>query len=252
MTKKTASAFATLLSVAAATAQSPDLTEPHRVLELQAKLHHVQGIDVEGNLLWVSSVDRETKRGFLHLFDRKSGKRIREVEVQDGDRFHPGGIALDGNAIWVPVAEYRRASTTVIQKRDKRTLELIASFPVADHIGCVAAGGGNLIGGNWDSRDLYSWTRDGRQLDRRPNPSKTSYQDLKWRGSFLIGSGPTGRDTGAVEWLRWPTLDLHYRLTLNTTDRNVRYTNEGMTIRGHTLYLLPEDGPSRLFSFRLP
>jgi hypothetical protein len=32
----------------------------------------------------------------------------------------------------------------------------------------------------------------------------------------------------------------------------VPYTNEGMTIRGGSLYLLPEDERSRLFRFKLP
>ena len=101
--------------------------------------HHVQGIDVEGGILWVTSVDRATRAGFLARHDLASGRRLASVEVHDGERFHPGGIQLDGDFVWVPVAEYRRASSAWIQKRDKATLALVAQFEVADHIGCVAA-----------------------------------------------------------------------------------------------------------------
>src|SRR5690349_16984150 len=85
---------------------------------LLGETHHVQGIDVNGPTLWVSSVDTRSKRGLLFVFDRTTGKMHHSVEVQSGERYHPGGISLDGNSIWVPVAEYRRASTSSIQKRD--------------------------------------------------------------------------------------------------------------------------------------
>ncbi len=242
-----------LLATAIATAQGPiSLEHPAAVVALQGNLAHVQGIDIEGHLLWVSSVDRETRRGFLDVFDARAGTRIRHVEVQDGERFHPGGISLDGDAVWIPVAEYKRASSSVIQKRDKRTLALLASFPVADHIGCIAAGRGRLIGGNWDSRELYEWDMSGKFLNRVTNPSKTSHQDMKRRGNYLVASGPTGPLAGLVEWMEWPSLRVVRSLRVGKTDRDIRYANEGMTVRGRRLYFLPEDGPSRLFLFRLP
>src|SRR5688572_6617490 len=120
------------------------------IVALEAALDHVQGIDVEGEALWVSSVDRQAKRGFLHLFDCKSGRLKAQVSVERGIRYHPGGIARDGDSIWVPVAEYVRESTTLVQRRDKRTLALVSEFEVPDHIGCIAADK-TLVGGNWDS-----------------------------------------------------------------------------------------------------
>jgi hypothetical protein len=32
---------------------------------------------------------------------------IRAVEVQQGERFHPGGIAADAESVRIPVAQYR-------------------------------------------------------------------------------------------------------------------------------------------------
>jgi hypothetical protein len=50
-------------------------------LPLQATLHHVQGIDVEGGILWVSSVDRAAQKGYLSRFDLARGKLLKQVEV---------------------------------------------------------------------------------------------------------------------------------------------------------------------------
>ena len=164
--------------------------------------HHVQGIDVEGGILWVTSVDRATRAGFLARYDLSSGRRLTRVELHDGERFHPGGIQIDGDFVWVPVAEYRRASSTWIQKRDKATLALVAQFEVADHIGCVAAADGVVWGGNWDSTHLYRWRSDGTPIDNRANLTGTRYQDIKLVDGHLVASGLVGRtkarSTGSI------------------------------------------------------
>src|SRR5262249_8287531 len=155
-------------------------------------------------------------------------------------------------------AEYRRSSTAVIQRRDKRTLKLISSFTVDDHIGCIAATRGRLVAGNWDSRDLYQWDFAGRPIawtpggsNKRANPSAAGYQDMKFRGRLLIAWGVTSREEGVVDQLEWPSLRVVEQTRLGKTDKGVRYMNEGMTVRGKSLFLLPEDGPSRLFEFTL-
>ena len=56
---------------------------------------------------------------------------------------------------------------------------------------------------------------------------------------------------GAVDWLEWPSLRLERRVHAGKTDRGVPYTNEGMAVREDRVFLLPEDGPSRLFEFRV-
>ncbi|MBY0507357.1 MAG: hypothetical protein K2X03_25810 [Bryobacteraceae bacterium] len=219
---------------------------------LQTDVHHVQGIDVEGGVLWVSSVDKRALKGYLSRFDVRTGKLLAQVEVQEGARFHPGGLTLDGDSVWIPVAEYDRDGPTTMQRRDKKTLALRGQFPVEDHIGCVAAGTDGLIGGNWDSKVLYRWTRAGVELSRTPNPGRTSYQDLKLVRGELLGSGNVSAREGAVEWLRLPDFQLLKRLEAGATDRGVPYTHEGMTLRNGRLYLLPEDAPSRLFTFVAP
>jgi outer membrane protein assembly factor BamB len=222
------------------------------VVLVEGPSHHVQGIDVEGGILWVTSVDRTTRTGFLTRYDVSSGRRLVSVEIHDGARFHPGGLQIDGDSVWVPVAEYRRDSSTWIERRDKVTLALLARFEVADHIGCVAVADGVIWGGNWDSRHLYRWRLDGTLIDKRTNPTGSKYQDIKIVDGLLVASGLGGPDKGAIDWVDPTTLAVTRRIVTGATDRGVPYTNEGMTVRGESLYLLPEDDPSRLFHYRLP
>jgi hypothetical protein len=224
-----------------------------KTIELKGTTHHVQGIDLdaEGTRLWVTSVDRAAKKGYLHEFSLPSGELRRTVEVGVGERFHPGGIALDGESLWIPVAEYRRDSSATIQRRNARTLELEGQFEVADHIGCVAAGAEGLIGGNWDSRIFYVWDRSGKLLRKVENPTPNGYQDLKFAGGQLVGGGLLPGKVGAIDWMEWPSLKLVKRMEAGKTSRDVPFTNEGMAVRGDRLWLLPEDGPSRLFEFGL-
>jgi hypothetical protein len=51
--------------------------------------------------------------------------------------------------------------------------------------------------------------------------------------------------------MEWPSLKLVKRMEAGKTNRGVPFTNEGMAVGAGRLWLLPEDGPSRLFEFRL-
>jgi Family of unknown function (DUF6454) len=231
--------------------QSLDELPLLRVIELKGRTHHVQGIEADGDRLWVTSVDRGAKSGYLQEFSMPEGRLLREVTVQDGPRYHPGGISGAGESLWIPLAEYKANSTSVIQKRSKRTLGIEQQFAVQDHIGCIAVRENTLVGGNWDSRDLYFWNSDGAPLRKVPNPTRTSFQDMKVIDAMLIGSGTSPGGLGAIEWLDLTTLKSIKRITVGKTDRDASFTREGMLIRGDELMLLPEDDPSRLFVFRL-
>lgn len=219
------------------------------VTQLENKTHHVQGIVVDGANLWVSSVSKDA--GFLHKFELKTGKHLATVEIHEGKRFHPGGMDRDGDSLWVPVAEYRRLSSASLLRIDTRSLQVTSRFSVNDHIGCVAVAGNRLIGGNWDTREFYYWNHAGKLLDKKPNPGKVAYQDLKYSEGMLLASGNLSGDEGAIDWLDPDSLQLKKRVLSGKTDRGVRFTNEGMAVVDGKLYLLPEDGPSRLFVFQL-
>jgi Family of unknown function (DUF6454) len=247
--------FAFLAGASLLRAQSgelPDLRTPSKILALQGTTAHVQGIDTDGQLLWVSSVDRPSRKGFLAEYSLADGRLLRRVEVQDGDRFHAGGLAADADSLWIPVAEYRATSTALIQRRSKRTLAVESQFAVDDHIGCVAVTPQQIIGGNWDSRDFYFWDHSGKLLDKRPSNTGNSYQDLKFASGRLIASGTLAGHKGAVDSLELPSLKLNRRLTTGDTDTGVPFTREAMTLHGNQLWFLPEDGASRLMMFDLP
>jgi hypothetical protein len=222
------------------------LPAPQRVIPLDAALDHVQGIDTDGRLLWVSEVDRKARKGRLHEFDLATGRLTRSVDVTQGKQYHPGGIATDESSIWVPVAEYRAQSSSTILRLSKKDLSVLSEFGVADHIGAIAVEGERLYGANWDAKLLYEWPSG----KTHANPTGTRFQDMKVVGGELIAAG-LREGGGAIEWLSLPDFRFVRRNEVGRTDRGVVYTNEGMAIRDGKLYLLPEDGPSRLFVFEL-
>lgn len=221
-------------------------------------LFHVQGLALDRAHVWATSVDRAGQRGYLHLFDRASGRLLRRIDLTDGQRYHVGGISLSGTSLWVPVAEMRPDSSAVLLELDAATLQVRRRIPVADHIGCIAASGGRLVAGNWDSRLLYVIDPHGAAAIRAlPNPSATHFQDMKFVGSQLIAAGNRGWLDGTVDWIEWPSLRVRRSLRagfvgpVRPFGRGGPWTGEGMAIEGQDLYLLPEDGPGRLYHFRL-
>lgn len=249
-------AFAAILAGAYAPGAPPSPPESLagwklvRTLPLRGRTYHVQGVDTDSRHVWVTSCDRDARKAWLHQFSLASGALERAVEITDGARYHPGGIDTDAHSLWVPVAEYRPNSTAVIERLNKRTLQVEFRFSVPDHIGCVAATPGTLAGGNWDSKQFYVWDRRGKLLRTVANPSYNNYQDMKFVSPFLIASGLfPGRAEGAVDWIEWPGLTLARRLPAGANGQGVPYTREGMSFRGNRLLFVPEDGPSRLFVF---
>lgn len=215
-------------------------------MPLEGELFHVQGLALQGTRMWMTSVDRLSRRGYLHQIDRATGRVVRRIELTDGARYHPGGISIDGRSLWVPVAELRADSSAVLVEIDTDTLRVRRRIHVADHLGCVAAHGRWLVAGNWDSRAFYVIDRDDPAHPRVvPNTSGTRYQDIKFVGGQLVASGPRTWWNGSVDWLDWPALTVRRSLEAG------RYTAEGMAVEGRDLYLAPEDGAGRVFRFRL-
>jgi Family of unknown function (DUF6454) len=249
------------LSVAAAPDHFDGAIEQARLvgaLKLEGELFHVQGLELDGRRIWVTSVDEKNRRAYIHEFDRRTGKLRRRLELTDGAKYHPGGISMSGGSIWVPVAELRPNSTTVLVEIDANSLRIRRKIHVADHLGCVAASGSTLVAGNWDSKLLYIFDlNDTARVRIVPNPSPTHYQDMKFVDGQLVAGGSLTLWSGAVDWIDWPSMELRRTLRagaigpVRPLGRGGPYTGEGMAIEGRDLYVVPEDGPSRLFHFRL-
>jgi hypothetical protein len=156
------------------------------------------------------------------------------------------------------VAELKPNSSAVLVEIDADSLQIRRKIRVADHLGCVAASGSTLVAGNWDSELLYIFDLNNNARARVvPNPSGTRYQDMKFVDGQLVASGSLTLWSGTVDWIDWPSLKLSRTLRAGAVGpvrpfgRGGPYTGEGMAIEGRELYVLPEDGPSRLFHFRL-
>ena len=150
--------------------------------------------------------DRDTGAGVGHLFkiDMK-GNLIADITLGEGSIYHPGGIDYDGKYIWVPVAEYRPNSRSIVYRVDPETMKAEEMFRFADHVGGVVhdTDSKSLHGVSWGSRRFYRWALDanGKPTNASEAPEKLrtlntshylDYQDCKYAGkSRMLCSGVT-------------------------------------------------------------
>jgi hypothetical protein len=211
-----------------AVAQSPDSrsTTAERVMKLtrdsvwspvaavpiKFTTHHPQGMVKIGDTYFVSSVeikvrtrrfpqpvdgyDRDTGEGAGHLFKIDgAGHLAADLRLGEASIYHPGGIDYDGTNLWVPVAEYRPDSRSIIYRVDPLTWRATEMFRFADHIGGLVYNpdDNTLHGVSWGSRRFYRWTldKDGRVTNAGTPPEKLrtlntsfylDYQDCKYAG----------------------------------------------------------------------
>jgi len=196
--------------------------KPVEAVPINFTTHHPQGMVKIGDALFVSSVeikeatkrfpqpvdgyDRDTGAGVGHLFkiDMK-GNLVGEITLGEDTVYHPGGIDYDGKYIWVPVAEYRPNSRSIIYRVDPETMKAEEMFRFADHVGGLVhdTDDNSLHGVSWGSRRFYRWTLDseGKPTNgneppedlRRLNTSHyLDYQDCKYAGDHrMLCSGVT-------------------------------------------------------------
>src|SRR5262250_1453505 len=98
---------------------------------------HPQGMVKIGDSLFVSSVEVQEAaerrpsdgerigpgKGVGHLIKHdRSGRLLADLHLGEGAIYHPGGIDFDGASIWVPVAEYRPDSRSIVYRVDPARL----------------------------------------------------------------------------------------------------------------------------------
>jgi hypothetical protein len=155
---------------------------------------HPQGMVRIGDTFLVSSVDKDGRAGHLFKIDA-GGRLLGDLSLGEGDIYHPGGIDYDGRYLWVPVAEYRPDSRSIVYRVDPTTMKAVEVFRFADHIGAIVhnTDEDTLHGVSWGSRRFYRWPlgKDGRITNaatapealRTLNPSHyVDYQDCKYVG----------------------------------------------------------------------
>jgi uncharacterized protein DUF6454 len=175
--------------------------KPAGAIPVRFETFHPQGMVRIGQEFFVSAVevrrapafhpraqgghDRDAGAGVGHLFRISAdGALLGDLVLGEGDAYHPGGLDYDGQSIWVPVAEYRPDSHTIVYRVDPKTMTATEAFRVADHIGALARDGqsGRLHGVSWGARRFYDWTLDahGRPLGpARVSPNRSSYIDYQ-------------------------------------------------------------------------
>lgn len=122
----------------------------------------------------VDGYDRTPGRGQGHVFVTDAdGAALGRVSVGEGTIYHPGGIDFDGESLWVPTAEYRPDSHSIVYRVDPDTLEVREAFRFDDHIGGIVRDrhSGLLHAVTWGSRRLLTFTVDGKLTHRVENKS---------------------------------------------------------------------------------
>ncbi len=268
--------------------------KPVEAVPINFLTHHPQGMVKIGDMLFVSSVeikvptkrfpqpvdgyDRDTGEGVGHLFkiDMK-GNLIAGITLGEGTIYHPGGIDYDGRYLWVPVAEYRPNSQSIIYRVDPETMKVEEVFRFKDHIGGLVrdTDDTSLHGVSWGSRRFYRWPLDtnGKPANADATPEQLrklntshylDYQDCKYAGGHrMLCSGVTemrvttdtppfrlggldlvslkdGRPLFQTPVLLWTSsgLDMtHNPVWLETSDAGIRG------------YFMPEDDKSVLYIY---
>lgn len=261
-----------------------------QAVPLKFKTGHPQGLVKVGPDFFMSTVDlqerpvrfsspqgrydRTTGRGVGRLvkFDAE-GNRLGEMTLGEGAAYHPGGIDFDGRWIWVPVAEYRPNSASVVYRVDPQTLKGEPVLRFSDHLGAVVHDkrDKSLHAVSWGSRYFYRWDMDasGKPTgapERVANGSHyVDYQDCHALpdGRMLCG-GLTQYDVpgagkvglGGLELVSLRTYrPLHQLPVTLCVTPDIPMTHNPFWAetlgRGLRFYFVPEDDTSHLFVYEV-
>ena len=268
--------------------------KPVTSIAVEFPTHHPQGMVKIGDTFYVTSVeikvpttrfpkpvdgyDRDPGQGIGHLFKiDRAGKLLADLPLGEGTIYHPGGIDYDGTSIWVPVAEYRPGSRSIIYRVDPSRMQATEIFRFADHIGGIVhnTDDNTLHGVSWGSRRFYRWTLDkqGKVTNGDVPPEKlgsmnishyVDYQDCKYVGGRrMLCSGVTEvRQRPDATPFRLGGLDLvdlsggrplHQVPVLLWTASGLDMTHNPVwlepTATGLRGYFMPEDNTSTIYLY---
>jgi len=161
---------------------------------------HPQGMEVDRNtgLLYITAVeiieerDKERQywgKGRAHLFEcNAEGKTIRAVNLtsDDEDEYHPSGMVLNDDTMFIGLAQYGPATSTTIIKFNVKDWTYEKLFQIPDHIGVVVPNldEGELFLGTWGSRHYYCTDIEGNIKSKRPTPCS---DEMEHQDAQLIG-----------------------------------------------------------------
>ncbi len=270
--------------------------KPVGEIQLSFPTFHPQGMVKVGDFFYFTSVeitkpttkydepqggyDRDTGEGRGHLFKVDSkGNLLEDVILGEGSIYHPGGIDFDGKTIFVPVAEYRPNSASIIYKVDPETMKPQEVFRYKDHLGGIIhdTEKKTLNAVSWGSRRFYAFTlNDAGQVtntdvDRRQlvalNPSHyIDYQDCKYLDhSEMLCGGLTNYQIkkdgpkfalGGLEIVNLTTSQPVFQIPVQVwTESGLPMTQNPFWIEptdnGLRAYFAPEDDKSTIYIYEV-
>ncbi len=258
---------------------------------IRFRTFHPQGMVKIGETIFISSVevtvptkrfpapvngmDRDTGEGVGHLFKLDaSGNLVTDIRIGEKTMYHPGGMDYDGTSIWVPVAEYRPNSRSIVYRVNPQTMSATEVLRVNDHIGGLAydTDDNTLHGVSWGSRRFYRWKIDrgevrgaSQQKAAALNPSHyVDYQDCKYAGRHrMLCTGVSELRVPSNVWpFRLGGVDLidlrdgrplHQAPVLLWTTGGLDMTHNPAwfeaTATGLRAYFIPEDDRSTMYVY---
>lgn len=262
-------------------------------VRLNFRTYHPQGMVKIGDSYYLSSVeqiepperidhpengyDRTPGRGIGHLFHfNQTGDLVSQTVLGEGDMYHPGGIDYDGKSLWVPVAEYRPDSRSIIYRVDPINLKRVEVFRFHDHIGGIVHNttSNMLCGVSWGSRRFYTWALDSG--NGSPDLSAIPRYEVKLNGNhyvdyqdchyltdrFMICSGLNQYTIPEVGTIAFGGVDLvdlelliavHQIPVVNRIKPDLVMSNNPFFVELHgdylRFYFVPEDDESTLYQF---
>jgi len=245
--------------------------------------YHPQGIILINDHYFITSVRRIFLSGKGYLMEvTRSGELVRELEFGEGDYYHPGGMAFDGEFIWVPLAVYSPNSKALICKVDPKTFKYEVVSQINDHVGTLVydTTSNFLYGMNWGSVVSYKWvvTKDevGKvNLVLQDNPIRIAnqfmdFQDCKYLyGSVALCDGVhnfkvktvDGEDFGEVQVGGLELLDLNDMRTIHSITfeqwvaKNIAMTRNPFTVEvAHDkifFYFMPSNNDSTIYQYTI-
>ena len=206
------------------------------------------------------------------------GNLLEDVILGEGSIYHPGGIDFDGKTIFVPVAEYRPNSASIIYKVDPETMKPQEVFRYKDHLGGIIhdTEKKTLNAVSWGSRRFYAFTlNDAGQVtntdvDRRQlaalNPSHyIDYQDCKYLDhSEMLCGGLTNYQIkkdgpkfalGGLEIVNLTTSEPVFQIPVQVWTTGLPMTQNPFWIEptdnGLRAYFAPEDDKSTIYIYEV-
>jgi hypothetical protein len=251
---------------------------------------HTQGLEVAAGIYFVTARRDDVKpRQPLLICYSSSGTNLGVWNIGvTGDSGHttsldhPGGIQSDGKRLWVPIAESKPRSHSIIRAISIATLngesapKTEVEFAFNDHIGALAVASERrlLLGANWDTEKIYVWDFEGhlrrtlagtemrnRVLGLSELGGGVAVQDWKIIDDRLFASGlwktrsldPASSKSRFLIFKNFLETDFHARTVRLPLHKGVELGREAMAISDGFVYFLPEDlgSSNRLFRIRL-